>query len=85
LFRRIKDELGCDDQPAAMLALAQSLTWVNVSLQVSDGGYPERLGNNIADAIDAVTKNGSISVRVEGEMMNSVSTEKTAKPPRRKK
>jgi len=71
-FRRIKEETGSEDLIAAVLTLARSVSWINISLQVSDDGYPERLGKDIADAIENVTKDGSISVRLDGEMMNNV-------------
>ncbi len=71
-FREIKKEVECDDVTAAILTLAQSVSWINVSLEVSDSGYPERLGKDIANAIENVTKDGSISLALDGEMMNNV-------------
>lgn len=39
---------------------------------MSDTGYPERLGKDIAYAIEAVTKAGAIRVELEGETINNV-------------
>jgi hypothetical protein len=71
-FREIKRETECDDLTAAILTLAQPVSWIDINVQVSDDGYPERLGKDIADAIENVTKDGSISVMLDGEMMNNV-------------
>lgn len=71
-FQRIKSEANCDDLAAAILTLAHTLSWLNVNLQVSDTGYPERVGGTIADAIESVSKHGAIQLSLNGEMMNNV-------------
>jgi hypothetical protein len=73
IFRQIKSQTGCDDTAAAILTLAQCIP---NSLTV----YPEngeeygldRVGKDIADAIEAVTHEGSIRLSLDGEMINNV-------------
>ena len=86
IFRDIKKETQTEDIVAAILTLSQTLRYVDVSLEVSDSGFPERLGKDIADAIEDVTKEGAIQVNVGGEIgsivrgMMDVSSGEGAKP-----
>src|SRR5476649_2882037 len=72
LFRQIKVETEIDDISAAILTLAQSLSWININLQVADTGYPERIGKDIADAIEGISRGGAVQVILDGEMTNNV-------------
>jgi hypothetical protein len=67
VFRRIKEDTKCDDLTAAILTLAEHLRYVEVGVAFSENGYPERIGQDIADAIGGVTKDGAIQVKMAGE------------------
>ncbi len=65
-FKEIKAEAGCDDLTAAILTLAESVQWITATVQISENGYPERLGGDIAkaitDAAESFTQGGAVNV-----------------------